>query len=250
MTPLIDSLANLLAARTGAPVERHETHISWILLSGDEAWKLKKPVHLPFVDFRDADTRRRVCEAEQLGVGDSAVPPATLQRDVRHARRSLARPCALSCPEVVRTAVFLGRARVSRSETGFVDGLRHRRLWKTTGQASWSTHLGLGPRRVGDRWFEGKGSAVTGREIVGVVGPVDMARRLVALLLARAGLRRGGGRARRGRAHSSPACRKLDQRPAPMMTWSRSSTPRSVPAAARRCVSCRSSGLGTTSPLG
>ena len=64
MTPLIDSLANLLAARTGAPVERHETHISWILLSGDEAWKLKKPVHLPFVDFRDADTRRRVCEAE------------------------------------------------------------------------------------------------------------------------------------------------------------------------------------------
>lgn len=64
MIPLIDSLASLLATRTGAPVERHETHISWILLSGDEAWKLKKPVHLPFVDFRNADTRRRVCEAE------------------------------------------------------------------------------------------------------------------------------------------------------------------------------------------
>ena len=64
MTGLVDALAALLAERTGEPVSRHETHISWILLAGDEAWKLKKPVHLPFVDFRDADTRRRVCEAE------------------------------------------------------------------------------------------------------------------------------------------------------------------------------------------
>lgn len=64
MTQMIDGLARHLAARTGSPVERHETHISWILLAGDEAWKLKKPVHLPFVDFRDPATRRRFCEAE------------------------------------------------------------------------------------------------------------------------------------------------------------------------------------------
>ena len=64
MTGLVDALAALLAKRTGEPVSRHETHISWILLAGDEAWKLKKPVHLPFVDLRRLEDRRRLCHAE------------------------------------------------------------------------------------------------------------------------------------------------------------------------------------------
>ncbi|MGE0798818.1 MAG: AAA family ATPase [Lautropia sp.] len=61
---LVDALARLLTARTGQPVERRETHISWILLSGDEVWKLKRPVRLPFVDFTRPETRHRCCEAE------------------------------------------------------------------------------------------------------------------------------------------------------------------------------------------
>ncbi len=28
-----------------------ETHISWVLLAGDFAYKIKKPVQLPFLDF-------------------------------------------------------------------------------------------------------------------------------------------------------------------------------------------------------
>jgi len=41
-----------------------ETHISWVFLAGDRAYKLKKPVMLPFVDYGTAERRRAMCEAE------------------------------------------------------------------------------------------------------------------------------------------------------------------------------------------
>lgn len=41
-----------------------ETHISWVLLAGDDAWKIKKPVRLPFLDFSTLEARRRLCEEE------------------------------------------------------------------------------------------------------------------------------------------------------------------------------------------
>ena len=60
---LVDGLQRWLA-RDGAPVERIETHISWVLLAGDLAYKLKKPVRLPFLDFGSAALRRHYCEEE------------------------------------------------------------------------------------------------------------------------------------------------------------------------------------------
>jgi aminoglycoside phosphotransferase family enzyme/predicted kinase len=41
-----------------------ETHISWVLLGADTAWKIKKPVQLPFLDYSTLDSRRRFCEEE------------------------------------------------------------------------------------------------------------------------------------------------------------------------------------------
>ena len=41
-----------------------ETHISWVLLDGTHAWKIKKPLKLAFLDASDLDTRRQWCEAE------------------------------------------------------------------------------------------------------------------------------------------------------------------------------------------
>ena len=41
-----------------------ETHISWVLLTGDWAYKVKKPVDLGFVDFSTLKLRRRYCEEE------------------------------------------------------------------------------------------------------------------------------------------------------------------------------------------
>jgi len=41
-----------------------ETHISWILLTGEYAYKIKKPVNLGFVDFSDLTKRKYYCEEE------------------------------------------------------------------------------------------------------------------------------------------------------------------------------------------
>lgn len=41
-----------------------ETHLSWVLLTGQYAYKIKKPVDLGFADFTTLERRRRFCEEE------------------------------------------------------------------------------------------------------------------------------------------------------------------------------------------
>lgn len=50
-----------------------ETHISWVLLTGDYAYKIKKPVNLGFLDFSTLDARRRAC-AEELRLNRRFAP--------------------------------------------------------------------------------------------------------------------------------------------------------------------------------
>jgi uncharacterized protein len=45
-------------------VEAVETHMSWVFLVGDRAYKLKKPVRFPFLDFSTLEARERNCKAE------------------------------------------------------------------------------------------------------------------------------------------------------------------------------------------
>ncbi len=45
-------------------VDLIETHISWVLLTGRYAYKLKRPVHYAFVDLRSARQRRLLCHEE------------------------------------------------------------------------------------------------------------------------------------------------------------------------------------------
>ncbi len=45
-------------------VELIETHISWIFLAGDYAYKLKKPIDLGFLDFSTLDKRHFYCREE------------------------------------------------------------------------------------------------------------------------------------------------------------------------------------------
>ncbi|MFG0333805.1 MAG: AAA family ATPase [Maioricimonas sp. JB049] len=64
-TTLIDSLQR--AEAFPHPVEEVrllETHISWVLLAGDWAYKIKKPVDLGFLDFSTLEQRRHFCEEE------------------------------------------------------------------------------------------------------------------------------------------------------------------------------------------
>lgn len=41
-----------------------ETHISWVILTGDYAYKIKKPVNLGFLDFSSLEKRKHLCEEE------------------------------------------------------------------------------------------------------------------------------------------------------------------------------------------
>ena len=45
-------------------VDVRETHISWVFLSGDRAYKLKKPLVLPFLDYGTPQRRREMCREE------------------------------------------------------------------------------------------------------------------------------------------------------------------------------------------
>ena len=45
-------------------IELMETHISWVVLAGDYAYKIKKPVVLDFLDFGTLEKRRHYCEEE------------------------------------------------------------------------------------------------------------------------------------------------------------------------------------------
>ena len=64
-TELIDALSNPeLYPHHPARVEVRETHISWVFLAGDRAYKLKKPLVLPFLDYGTPQRRRRMCDEE------------------------------------------------------------------------------------------------------------------------------------------------------------------------------------------
>lgn len=45
-------------------VELRETHISWVFLTGEYAYKVKKPVSLGFLDFSTLERRKRFCREE------------------------------------------------------------------------------------------------------------------------------------------------------------------------------------------
>lgn len=61
---LIAALQRHLEEPTGSPAEIVETHISWVLLVGDFAYKIKKAVDFGFLDFSTLDKRRFYCQEE------------------------------------------------------------------------------------------------------------------------------------------------------------------------------------------
>jgi aminoglycoside phosphotransferase family enzyme len=50
-----------------------ETHISWVVLTGEYAYKIKRPVVYPFVDLRSAERRAFYC-AEELRLNRRFAP--------------------------------------------------------------------------------------------------------------------------------------------------------------------------------
>jgi len=58
------SLIGALRATLPQPAEIRETHISWVLLAGEHAWKIKKAVNFGFLDFSTLEKRRFYCHEE------------------------------------------------------------------------------------------------------------------------------------------------------------------------------------------
>src|SRR5215218_4030920 len=59
-----EDVVGLLARSLGRDVERRETHGSWVVLTRDRAYKIKKPVVLDFLDYGTLERRREMCRAE------------------------------------------------------------------------------------------------------------------------------------------------------------------------------------------
>lgn len=65
LPPLIKALLSPARYPPGVThVDLVQTHISWVLLAGEFAYKVKKPVSLPFLDFSTLVQRQRYCQDE------------------------------------------------------------------------------------------------------------------------------------------------------------------------------------------
>ena len=60
----VSELRAWLQTSQSPPVRLVETHISWVLLTDSLAYKIKKPVRLPFLDFTTLAARRLYCDEE------------------------------------------------------------------------------------------------------------------------------------------------------------------------------------------
>jgi aminoglycoside phosphotransferase family enzyme len=61
---LVAELVRGLEAGGGTATRVLETHISYVLLTGKHAYKIKKAVEFSFLDFRTLEARRFFCEQE------------------------------------------------------------------------------------------------------------------------------------------------------------------------------------------
>ncbi len=98
LPPLIDALIRgqgLPQAAGG--VDLVETHASWVLLAGEFAYKIKKPVTLPFLDYGTLARREACCRAE-LVLNRRLAP--SLYLDVVPIGGSTARPVLGAMPAI------------------------------------------------------------------------------------------------------------------------------------------------------
>ncbi|MBS0506338.1 MAG: AAA family ATPase [Proteobacteria bacterium] len=70
---LAQGLCAALQAAEGGPVQHLQTHLSHLLLTPSHAYKLKKPLRLPFADFSTLALRRHFC-AEELRLNQRLAP--------------------------------------------------------------------------------------------------------------------------------------------------------------------------------
>lgn len=70
------------------PIQLIQTHISYVILTGDYAYKIKKPVNFGFLDFTTLEQRKYFCEEElrlnQRGAPNVYIEVLAIRQDNRH----------------------------------------------------------------------------------------------------------------------------------------------------------------------
>jgi uncharacterized protein len=61
---MLRALAEPASYGASGPVIAHETHASWVFVAGGRAYKVKKPLVLPFLDYGTLERRRAACREE------------------------------------------------------------------------------------------------------------------------------------------------------------------------------------------
>jgi len=84
------SLLSDSATHGGAKVKRIDTHAASVFLAGERAFKVKRAVRFPFLDFSTLEQRRSACAAE-IAVNRPFAP-----KSIGGSWRSRARPMARS----------------------------------------------------------------------------------------------------------------------------------------------------------
>src|SRR6185312_13480954 len=109
-------------------VQERETHISWVFLVGERAYKLKKPLVLAFLDYGTVARRRQMCLEEvrlnrrlapsiYLGVRSIVAGPSGLELSGEGDRRALDYVVEMRRYDEARTlAAELGRREVRGPE--------------------------------------------------------------------------------------------------------------------------------------
>ena len=105
LPPLLRAL--FFGAQPVAPCDACiQTHISWVLLAGDYAYKFKKPLKLAFLDFSTLALRKHYCE-EELRLNQRYAPELYL--DVLPVYGTLAHPKWSGTAEPIEYAVRMRR---------------------------------------------------------------------------------------------------------------------------------------------
>lgn len=150
-----------------ADVQRRETQISWVFLAGDRAYKLKKPLVLPFLDYGTAERRRRFCEEEvrlnhRLAAAVYRGVRAVVERDGRFALAEA------DAPDAVEHVVEMARFDESRTlatlvADGAVTGIDIERVGRALAafhrHAPSRPHEGFEPARI-QRMLDGNFEAM------------------------------------------------------------------------------------------
>lgn len=99
-------------AREGA--ELRETHISWVVLEGDRAYKIKKPVRLAFLDYESLERRHALCR-EEVRLNRRLAPDVYLGVDALVPADGCVRPGPEDAPGALEYAVVMRRYDESRT---------------------------------------------------------------------------------------------------------------------------------------